>query len=263
MKLTDTTFEDNTAIGRGGAVNVSGNRDQAQGHPCRGARRTRPASAAALFTQADSTIKESIFDSEHGRRCRCVLVGSGRRHLLQLGEPAGAEHDADRRDERHEQPGHRRRQPAGRRHLDDRDRPPAPQLDDRLERRAPCRRAWRRRLRRPERERAGPPTGSALIEFTTFSENEAGAGAIEGDAIFASLPDNEISIRTSIIDEGTDGVRRRAPEPTSSPAATTSKTSSTPTAGSTRRPTRTSNDLPDRPVAERQPAGRHAAAQAS
>ena len=62
VKLTDTTFDDNSAIGRGGAVNVLGTRPSSRPpeSPC-GATRAQ-GFGGALFTQADSTIKESLFD---------------------------------------------------------------------------------------------------------------------------------------------------------------------------------------------------------
>ena len=53
----------------------------------------------------------------------------------------------------------------------------------------------------------GNPLGSVAIAFTTFRGNTAGNGSTDGDAIFADFPNNPITVRASIIDEGADGCK--------------------------------------------------------
>ena len=47
--------------------------------------------------------------------------------------------------------------------------------------------------------------GSVAIAFSTFRENVAGIGASDGDAIAADMNGRPVSIKASIIDEGSDG----------------------------------------------------------
>ncbi len=205
VKLTDSTFDDNTAVGRGGAFSLTSTAAKLKATRLAVTENEALTYGGGFFFQANATIKESIFDGN-------VADASGSSSTVQGGAIyANSGNQPESRTLRivgssvtnNQVTGGDTQQGGGvfTTGMDLRLLNSTIGGNDAL-----LAGAEGGGVFVDQRESvAEPPVGSALIEFTTFSDNEAGPGTTEGDAIFASLADNEIEIRASIIDEGLDG----------------------------------------------------------
>jgi predicted outer membrane repeat protein len=206
IKLTDSTFDANSALGRGGAVNLEGaetklkvTRVAMQGNDASGL------GGAIFTTQADSTIKDSLFDSN----AAAALSGSSSAQGGGIYSNSGNAAEPNTLKivsssvTNNEVTGGDTQQGGG---------IFARGMDLRLlnstigSNQALIAGADGGGVYVAESVTMGQPTlGSARIEFTTLSDNVAGPGTTDGDAVYASVAENEISIRASIIDHGADG----------------------------------------------------------
>ena len=242
MKLTDSTFDDNSAVGRGGAVSLTRHRGAS----------SRRTVVAIIGERGPSFGGGDLHPGQRDDQGVDLRRRTSRRHptrsssaqgggiYANSGNAAGGEHAADRPDRASRttrSTGGDTQQGAGiyTTGMDLRLLNSTIGAND-----APLAGADGGGVFVDQHESVEPPTGSALDRVHDLQRQRGGAGNDR------RRRDLRLARRQRDLDPRFDHRRRRRrlhrepPAPISSPAATTSRTPSTRTAGSTRRPTRTS-----------------------
>ena len=204
LKLDRVTLAENNGSSRGGAVDMSG---------LGGVGRLVMNKVAVLdnfaggfgggvFTQSDAKITDSVFDGNS-------LFGQSQDSAQGGGFYSNSGNAVQANSVRFNRTSVTNdeltfdRLTAGRRYPHVRRRPEPGEHHRERQLRTPC----GRRRRRVFATQNGNENGSLDIHFSTFRENTAGAGATDGDALYANFVDNPPSITASIIDEASDGCK--------------------------------------------------------
>ena len=207
LKLTGVTLNENSAQGRGGAIDFGGLAGQLVAKRIAVVENDARSFGGGLFTGADSTITESVFDSNSVAAATAASSAQGGGIFSHSEDAADAQTMRVSRTSitNNEVTGGDNQEGAG---------IYTTGVDLRLENstlsanQALLAGADGGGLLVDQNDTpagGGQPTGSAKIYFSTFRENFAGIGVNDGDAIFASLADSAITVRASIIDESSDG----------------------------------------------------------